>query len=107
MDPSLVGPFIGLVSVICAFGVPMIAIWTSHQRKMLEMKLQLRDHTETGVNAELEALRQEVRSLRDTSMQYDLSFDAALQRMEQRVERMERVRQPIENVEKVQLSNNR
>ena len=37
-----------------------------------------------------EALRQEVRALRDTTMQYDLSFDAALERMESRVESIER-----------------
>lgn len=84
------GEFIGLVSVVLIFGIPIISIWTTHQRKMLEMKLQLQNKGDVGVRAELEALRQEVRSLRDTSMQYDLSFDSALQRMEQRVERIER-----------------
>ena len=38
---------------------------------------------------ELAALREEVHSLRDTSTQYDLSFDTALQRMEQRVAHVE------------------
>ena len=80
----------GMIAVLCVFGIPLSAIWTSHRRKILEMKLQLKNQGDTGVHAELEALRQEVRSLRDTSMQYDLSFDTALQRMEQRVERMER-----------------
>ena len=68
----------------------MIAIWTGHQRKMLEMRLQLQNQGDTGLRAEVETLRQEVRSLRDTSMQYDLSFDTALQRMEKRVEGVER-----------------
>ena len=83
------GQIIGLTAVVLIFGIPIIAIWTEHQRKVLEIKLKLTKQTDIGVAAEIEALRQEVRSLRDTSMQYDLSFDTALQRMEQRVERLE------------------
>ena len=83
------GEIIGLTAVVLIFGIPIIHIWTDHQRKVLEMKLKLSNKGDNGLQAELEALRQEVRSLRDTSMQYDLSFDTALQRMEQRVERIE------------------
>ena len=67
------------------------------------MKLQLNNQGDSGVRAELEALRHEVRSLRDTSMQYDLSFDTALQRMEQRVERMERGALPIQSEDQMQV----
>src|SRR5947209_18031870 len=84
------GEMTGFAAVLLIFGIPIIKIWTDHQRKMLEMKLHLRNQGDSGLRAEFDALRQEVRSLRDTSTQYDLSFDAALQRMEQRVERMER-----------------
>ena len=84
------GEIIGLVAVILIFGAPFASILTGHQRKVLEMKLQLRNQGDTGVRAEVEALRQEVRALRDTSMQYDLSFDTALQRLEKRVEGVER-----------------
>ena len=90
------GEFIGLVAVLCIFGIPIVKIWTDHQRKMLEMKLHNQNQGDGGVRAELEALRQEVRSLRDTSMQYDLSFDTALQRMEQRVAGVERSVQAIQ-----------
>ncbi len=84
------GELIGLVAVVLIFGSPMIAIWTGHQRKMLEMRLQLQNQGDAGLRAEVEALRQEIRALRDTSMQYDLSFDTALQRLEKRVEGVER-----------------
>jgi hypothetical protein len=84
------GDLAGIIGILCVFGIPLSAIWTHHRRKVLEMQLQLRGQGDTGRSAEFDALRQEVRSLRDTSTQYDLSFDAALQRMEQRVERMER-----------------
>lgn len=80
----------GLAAIVMVFGIPMSAIWTAHLRKMAELKLQVHQQTVNVASNELEALRQEVRALRETSMQYDLSFDTALQRMEQRVETLER-----------------
>jgi hypothetical protein len=41
------------------------------------------------VQAAIDELRGEVRQLRDTTMRYDMSFDAALTRMEERVDRIE------------------
>src|ERR1041385_960901 len=84
------GEFIGLVAVLCVFGIPLSAIWTHHRRKVLELQLQLRNHGDSSVRASVDALREEVRSLRETTMQYDLSFDSALQRMEHRVDGLER-----------------
>lgn len=101
------GEIIGLVAVTLIFGIPIVKIWTDHQRKVLEMRLQLNKQGDTGVRAELEALRKEVNSLRDTSMQYDLSFDTALQRMEQRVEAMERRALQSAPDDQIQLGNRR
>ena len=64
------GEMIGLVAVVLIFGVPIIAIWTQHQRKLLEMKLMLGNKGDNGLRAEFEALREEVRSLRDTRALY-------------------------------------
>src|SRR5579884_3915533 len=80
----------GVLAILMVFGVPMLAIWTGHQRKMAELKLQMGGRVDNDVRAALESLRQEVQTLRDTTMQYDLSFDAALQRMEGRVGGLER-----------------
>jgi hypothetical protein len=105
MDP---GEFIGLIAVICIFGIiPVSGIWTSHRRKMLELQLRLRNEGSSSLQAEVEALRQEVRNLRDTTMQYDLSFDTALQRMEQRVEGIERRAIPGETGNVAELRNGR
>ncbi|HLK58877.1 MAG TPA: hypothetical protein VKU00_20050 [Chthonomonadaceae bacterium] len=84
------GEFVGLVAILCVFGIPLSAIWTHHRRKILEMQLQLRNTGDVGTRAEIAALREEVRSLKETTMQYDLSFDSALQRLERRVEGVER-----------------
>lgn len=68
--------------------IPLFNLWTKHQREMLQLRLQMQQGNGNS-NTEIEALRQEVQALRETSMQYDLSFDAALQRVEQRVARVE------------------
>jgi hypothetical protein len=84
------GELIGLIAVGGVFSIPIVAIWTAHQRKMLEMKQQMMGRSDSNVTAAIEELRQELRQLRDTTLQYDLSFDSALQRMESRVETLER-----------------
>lgn len=81
---------IGLVAVLCVFGIPLTAIWTHHKRQVMEMQMRMRNEGDSSVRALVEALREEVRALRDTTTQYDLSFDSALQRMEHRVEGLER-----------------
>lgn len=81
---------IPLAAIIGIFGIPISAIWTSHRRQILEMQLRLRQEGDVNVRAAVDELRNEVRALRDTTMQYDLSFDTALQRMESRVEGLER-----------------
>lgn len=81
-----------LFAIFCIFGIPMsiplFNIWTKHQREMLQLRLQLQQG-DGNAHTDLQALRQEIQALRETSMQYDLSFDAALQRLEQRVARTE------------------
>ncbi len=65
--------------------LPGMSIWTSHKRKMLELQLRMRGDTDQNLRGELSAMRDEIRSLRDTSMQYDISFDTALQNMDRRI----------------------
>ena len=83
---------IAIVAILCIFGlplsVPLLRIWTKHQSEMMQMRLRLQQG-DGHSHADIAALRQEIQALRETSMQYDLSFDAALQRLEQRVARSE------------------
>ena len=85
------GPFIiALAGIVAVFGIPIVAIVTEHRRKMIELQIRLKNEGSSAVAAQMDALREEVRSLRDTTMQYDMSFDTALQRMEQRMGHLER-----------------
>src|SRR5438445_230617 len=92
------GEFVGLVAVLCFFGIPLSAIWGHNRRRMMELKLRLTQGNDSEVRASIEALRAEVRALRDTTMQYDISFDTALHQMERRVNGLERDTYHIPNV---------
>ena len=64
-----------------------------HRRKLAQMKLALlhrqsRQASEIPIKA-VEELRREIAALRDTTTQYDMSFDTALQRLESRISHME------------------
>jgi hypothetical protein len=81
----LVGvPLLGVSSII-----PML-IWTHHRRKMEELRMQRGRIMTEDIRTEFASIRAEIRDLRDTSMQYDLSFDTAMQQMERRVNKLER-----------------
>lgn len=82
--------FTAIFAMMCVFGIPISAIWTSHRRQVLELQLKLKNQGGVEVQGAINALREEVKQLRDTSMSYDISFDSALQRMENRVENLER-----------------
>jgi hypothetical protein len=89
------GEFIGLVAVICIFGTPMVAILTNHQRRLAEIRAKTRSG-EGSALAEMQELKREFMELRDTTTRYDLSFDAALQRLESRVGNLESRLGPLE-----------
>ena len=67
-----------------ALCIPIIALITSHKRKMEELRLR-RSQGDGNLVSELQALRHQIAELRDTTTRYDMSFDAALQRVESRV----------------------
>ncbi|CCW34831.1 hypothetical protein CTKA_00151 [Chthonomonas calidirosea] len=87
---------IGVLIVLIIFAVPLSAIWTEHLRQVRQMELETRGRMNDEVLAEIAALRQELQSLRDTTTQYDLSFDTALQTLERRMQTLERRVQTLE-----------
>lgn len=73
----------GLGAMVLA--IPFYAIWTYNRRKMEEIRARQRVDISAETRAALEALRQEIADLRDTTTKYDVSFDTALQRLEGRL----------------------
>ena len=98
------GEFIGLVAVILIFGMPFLGIITSHHRKLMEMKLKLGEQTQGASSKEMQDLKRAVDELRDTTTRYDISFDAALQRIESRVGHLEGRVNAIEKADTQQIT---
>ena len=71
------------------FGLPFYLIWTYHKRKLEEIKAKGRSNIDQETRAALEAFRAEIAALRDTTTQYDVSFDTALRRLESRMSQVE------------------
>src|ERR1051325_8256178 len=92
-------PFAVMIIVIVgmSLGVGAIAIVTEHFQKMAKIRAQVPARGSQPVLEAIEAIRKEVADLRDTSTKYDMSFDAALQRMESRLTHVEQRVNRFEN----------
>src|SRR5437763_13366034 len=71
------------------FGLPFYAMWSFHKRKLEEIKAHQRTAIDQETRAAIEGLRAEMAALRDTTTQYDVSFDTALKRLESRISHVE------------------
>ena len=84
---------VGLALIVCLFGsfvfVPITAMVLKHRKEMLQMELERRRLSNQEVIAQIEALRQELAQLRDTSTQYDMSLQANLEALQERVRMLE------------------
>lgn len=79
----------GLVLVM-VLAIPLLAIWTEHREKMSRLYLESQTRRGEELLAQMKALRMEIQALRDTTTQFDLSFDTTLQQLTSRVEALER-----------------
>jgi sensor histidine kinase regulating citrate/malate metabolism len=84
---------VGLALIMCIVGpvlfVPITAMVLKHRKEMLEMELERRRLSNQEIVAQIEALRQELAQLRDTSTQYDMSLQANLEILQERVRMLE------------------
>lgn len=84
---ALVAIALGVSGMV--FGLPFYALWSHHKRKLEEIKARQRTSIDAETRAAIEALRAEMAALRDTTTQYDVSFDTALRRLESRISHIE------------------
>ena len=92
MSPDIIIP----LSIAASIGltvlspVMIVRLILKHREKMIAMKYH--QGTAPSIVEEVAALRQEIASLRETTTKYDMTFDSAIDRMEQRLESLERER---------------
>ena len=93
------------IAIVLIFGLPVIGVIFGvgskivgdvlrSQERRLELRLQAQQGQADQVNQQLAALRAEVAGLRDTSTQFDVSVEQAVQRLEERIARIETKRTP-------------
>lgn len=87
--PEAITIIIGL-PVAGAIFLPTVAMNMYHKRKMEELRQKEQRLVSADILSEFEKIRTEIRELRDVTMQYDLSFDTALQQVEHRLAHLER-----------------
>jgi hypothetical protein len=80
------GELAGMLAIVCIFGMP---IFFHHQRKMLEIKMKSQGPDSPNLASELREIKNQMAELRDTTTRYDMSFDSALQRLENRMGNVE------------------
>ena len=86
--------FLFVVSMATILGgmvlsIPLYAMWTYHKRKLEEIRARQRSTIDKMTMEAINGLRQEMAALRDTTTEYDMSFDTALKRLESRMDHVE------------------
>ncbi len=83
------GPLIPLAAIVLGIGGGIIRSILASQERRLELRLQAQQGQNEDVTRQLAALRAEIASLRDTSTQFDMSVEHNVQRLEEKVARIE------------------
>lgn len=84
---------VALAAIVLIFGpalfIPITAMVLKHRKEMLQMELEKRRLSNQEVAKQIEALRAEIAQLRETATQYDLSLQANLENLQERVRYLE------------------
>lgn len=89
MNPGDMVFLIPITAIVLGIGSGIVKSILASQERRLEIQMNAQQGQSDQVVQQLQALRAEVTSLKDTSHQFDVSFDEALTRLEQRVGRIE------------------
>jgi hypothetical protein len=84
------GELMGLVAIIGAFGIPLMAIWTSHRKNAMQMQAKLTAETAAQYATSNKDLEERVRVLERivTDRGYDVATQIEALRDQRRVEEL-------------------
>ena len=92
MDPGqLLAILTGIVggTLVCMTPVFIVRNVLAHREKIAKIRQGMDVNQNALAPADVEALRREMATLRETTTRFDMSFDAALARVEQRLDSLE------------------
>lgn len=80
---------IPLSAIVLGIGSGIVQIVLKSSERRMELRLKAQKGQSGDVTRQLEALRAEIAALRDTTTQYDMTNDQIVQRLEERLSRIE------------------
>ncbi|MDW8107601.1 MAG: hypothetical protein RMK45_08990 [Armatimonadota bacterium] len=90
---SVFDAILNLVMLILFLGplslIPIVAMVLRHRREVLRMELEKHQLSNREIAKQIEALRQEIAQLRETSTRFDLSLQENLEYLQERVRMLE------------------
>ena len=89
IDAGTLGVFIPISAIVLGIGAGIVKTITGSQERRMEMRLRLQQGQSDAVTQQIAALRAEIAALRDTSTQFDVSLEQTVQRLEDRLGRLE------------------
>jgi predicted nuclease with TOPRIM domain len=89
MGPAELVFLVPITAIVLGVGGSIIQNILKSQERRLELRLQSQQGTNEEVTTQLKALRAEIAGLRDTSTQFDMSLEHTVQRLEERLGRIE------------------
>ena len=79
---------VGVTAIVCIFGWIPLKVVLGHLSKMADLKAKAGTGGE-NVSRQLAEMQNELKALRETTTRFDVSFDAALTRLEDRMNSVE------------------
>lgn len=94
MGPGELVFMVPITAIVLGIGSGIVQSVLKSQERRLEMRLQAQQSQNEDVTRQLGTLRAEIAALRDTSTQFDMSVEHSVQRLEERLSRIEAKRTP-------------
>ena len=89
VDALTLGIMVPISAIVLGIGSGIVQSVLKSQERRIELRLKAQKGQNGDVAKQLEAMRAEIAALRDTTTQYDLTNDQIVQRLEERLSRIE------------------
>ena len=89
VDALTLGIMVPLSAIVLGIGSGIVQSILKSQERRIELRLKAQKGQNGDIAKQLEAMRAEIAALRDTTTQYDLTNDQIVQRLEERLSRIE------------------
>jgi hypothetical protein len=90
VNQSLAAAIVLMTAIVSLAVMTIVRMVFKKDERVAEIQARARAGSDPALKEAIEGLKKEVAQLRDTTTQYDMSFDSALQRLETRMSHLEK-----------------